>query len=73
MNKRPHTLMIQLLEWLAERPRTYADTMEAWRTSCPRFAIWEDAYCDELVTVGPIVSLSDRGRNMLERFRADAP
>ena len=33
----------QLLEWLAERPRTYAETLEAWKTSCPRLTIWEDA------------------------------
>ena len=35
--------MFQFLEWLSARPRTYAETMEAWRTSCPRLSIWEDA------------------------------
>lgn len=28
----------QFLLWLAAQPRTYAEAMEAWRTSCPRFA-----------------------------------
>lgn len=27
----------------------YADTMEAWRTSCPRLTIWEDALSDGLL------------------------
>jgi hypothetical protein len=45
----------QLLAWIAEGPRTYAETMEAWRTSCPRLSVWEDAVADGLVRV-------DRGR-----------
>ena len=36
-------LVLDLVEWIAERPRPYADVMEAWRTSCPRLPIWEDA------------------------------
>jgi hypothetical protein len=36
-------LVLDLVEWVAERPRAYADVMEAWRTSCPRLTIWEDA------------------------------
>jgi hypothetical protein len=34
---------LQLLEWLHARPRSYAETIEAWRSSCPRLTIWEDA------------------------------
>ncbi|MBI2760178.1 MAG: hypothetical protein HYX51_01980 [Chloroflexi bacterium] len=37
------------LTWVSSRPRTYANTMAAWRTSCPRFPIWEDALSDGLV------------------------
>ena len=33
----------QLLDWIGEEPRAYVETMEAWRTSCPRLTIWEDA------------------------------
>ncbi|MGL4813558.1 MAG: hypothetical protein ACRCXM_17450 [Beijerinckiaceae bacterium] len=36
-------LILDLVEWVAVRPRTYADVMEAWRTSCPRLTVWEDA------------------------------
>ena len=55
-------LMIQFLHWVVERPRTYADVMEAWRTSCPRMSIWEDAQADGLVQVdGQMVTLTARG------------
>jgi hypothetical protein len=33
------------------RPRTYSETMEAWRTSCPRMPVWEDAIDGELIKV----------------------
>jgi len=39
------------LTWVACRPRTYAEAMEAWRSSCPRFTIWEDAISDGLIQV----------------------
>jgi hypothetical protein len=41
----------QLLEWLAERPRSYAETLEVWKSSCPRLTIWEDAVRGGLVRV----------------------
>jgi len=31
------TLILDLLEWLAKRDRSYEEVMEAWRTSCPDF------------------------------------
>jgi hypothetical protein len=37
------SLMLDFLEWLGPEPRPYAEVMEAWRTSCPRLSIWEDA------------------------------
>jgi D-3-phosphoglycerate dehydrogenase len=36
-------LILDLLEWVGRKERTYAETMEAWRTSCPRLPVWEDA------------------------------
>jgi hypothetical protein len=42
-------LTLDFLTWVASSPRSYADTMEAWRSSCPRFTIWEDALEDGLV------------------------
>src|ERR1700722_2307330 len=49
----PVALVVQLLEWVEARPRTYAETMEAWRTSCPRLPVWEDATDHGLVAVVP--------------------
>ena len=36
-------LILDLLEWIGREPRSYADVIEAWRTSCPRLTVWEDA------------------------------
>ena len=36
-------LILDLLEWLARRDRSYEEVMEAWRTSCPRLPVWEEA------------------------------
>ncbi len=59
---------MQLLEWISERARTYAETMEAWRTSCPRMSIWEDAEIDGLVMVrDAAVQLTPLGRATVAR------
>ena len=42
---------LQLLSWIAEKPRTYPETIEAWKSSCPRLTVWEDALADALVRV----------------------
>jgi hypothetical protein len=42
---------LEFLSWLASRPRTYEETIAAWRTNCPRLSIWEDALADGLVRV----------------------
>jgi hypothetical protein len=44
-------LIVQFLEWVAARPRCYADVMDAWRTSCPRLPVWEAAVERDLVRV----------------------
>ena len=36
-------LVLDLLSWLAARERTYGEVTEAWRTSCPKLPVWEDA------------------------------
>lgn len=36
-------LLRDLLAWLATADRPYAEVMDAWRTSCPRLPVWEDA------------------------------
>ena len=37
------SLILDLLEWIDDRERTYEEVMNAWRTSCPRLPVWEDA------------------------------
>ena len=36
-------LTLDFLAWLAAAPRDYVEVMDAWRTSCPRLTVWEDA------------------------------
>jgi D-3-phosphoglycerate dehydrogenase len=44
------SLIVDLLAWLAARERSYEEVMDAWRTSCPKFPVWEDANDRGLVT-----------------------
>jgi hypothetical protein len=43
MTNTTENLILDLIEWVARRERTYPETMDAWRTSCPRLTVWEDA------------------------------
>jgi hypothetical protein len=36
-------LILDLLEWIGPEPRPYIEVIEAWRTSCPRLPVWEEA------------------------------
>lgn len=71
MEMENQSLVLDLVEWLAKRPRTYDDVMEAWRTSCPRLTIWEDAVDHGLVTRRrgesgqTLVAVTERGRAFL--------
>jgi hypothetical protein len=55
---------LQLLGWIAERPRGYRETVDVWKTSCPRLSTWEDALADGLVRV-------ERGRIVLTESGAE--
>jgi hypothetical protein len=69
----PVALVMDLLGWVALRPRTYRETMDAWRTSCPRLPVWEDAIDCGLVAVvadetgrgEQTVRLTEKGRALL--------
>jgi len=65
------SLVLDLVEWLAMRPRPYGDVMDAWRTSCPRLSIWEDALDLGLVRLTPegCVTATDAARAWLARER----
>jgi hypothetical protein len=71
----PTALVLDLLEWLGREPRRYAETMEAWRTSCPRLPVWEDAVERGFVrrerdgAQGSIVIVTDSGRQFLRAHR----
>src|SRR5215471_377827 len=43
-------LTLQFLDYIADG-RTYGETMEAWRSTCPRLSIWEDAVRHGLVRI----------------------
>lgn len=65
-------LVLDLVEWVAARPRDYAEVMDAWRTSCPRLTIWEDAIDAGYLARGSrngatIVTVTPLGRALLER------
>ncbi len=65
MTEKPSLIMIQFLAWIADRPRNYAQAMEAWRSSCPRLSVWEDAIIEGLIRIdsnaGRSVRLTPRG------------
>jgi len=63
-------LTLQLLAWIAARPRTYGETMEAWRTTCPRLTIWDDAVSDGLVSVDGADSMQDGRVRLTDSGRA---
>ena len=53
---------LELLTWVTARERSYADIVEAWRSNCPRLAVWDDAVTAGLVTAGRTgVALTERG------------
>ena len=70
-------LMLQFLEWVASRPRPYAEAMDAWRTSCPRLSIWEDALIAGLIqfegesSQPALVVLTSRGQAILDESRTE--
>ena len=43
MTESIENLILDLLEWVGRKERRYQETMDAWRTFCPRLTIWEDA------------------------------
>ncbi len=51
MSSTVDVLVLDLLEWLDRCDRSYDETMEAWRTSCPRLPVWEDATDRGLIAI----------------------
>jgi D-3-phosphoglycerate dehydrogenase len=66
--------ILDLLEWLGQQDRTYPETMEAWRTSCPKLPVWEDAADRGLVSMDvaqgrKTVRITKSGLALLEKLR----
>jgi hypothetical protein len=62
--------MREFLIWVDRTPRTYADAMRAWQSSCPRFSIWEDALDAGLVHVRRTqVVLTEQGQAALGKVK----
>ena len=68
-------LVIDLLEWIGPRPKPYAEVIDAWRTSCPRLPVWEEANArgyiihEHVAGSGTLISVSPVGLYILNRHR----
>ena len=68
-------LILDLLEWLAARERSYEEAIGAWRTSCPKLPVWEDAVDRGLIVRDDTdekstMQVTPSGLALLERRRA---
>jgi D-3-phosphoglycerate dehydrogenase / 2-oxoglutarate reductase len=62
------SLVLDLLEWMGPEPRPYAEVIEAWRTSCPRLPVWEEANDRGFIVRHPgVVSVSASGAEHLRQ------
>jgi len=72
MNSIIDPLVLDLVEWVSKEPRLYAEMLDAWRTSCPRLTVWEEA-CDRGLVKrtssadGTVVVVTEPGRRLLRR------
>ena len=58
-------LILDLIDWVERRERTYQETLDAWRTSCPRLPVWEDA-----TERGLVEAASANGRSIVRATSA---
>ena len=79
MSETVDNLILDLLEWIGPGERPYLETMEAWRTSCPRLPVWEDATDLGFIERrhqpgGPaLISVSPAGARHLSTHRSARP
>ena len=70
-------LIVDLLEWIGPRGRPYAEVMDAWRTSCPRLPVWEEANSrgyivhEQVAGTGSLISISASGLALLNQERPE--
>jgi hypothetical protein len=75
MSDTVEALILDLLEWIGPDSRPYHEVLDAWRTSCPRLPVWEDANdrgfvaCRRGVGLGRLISVTVAGREHLRKHR----
>ena len=75
MTEPVEALILDLLEWVGRDGRPYREVIEAWRTSCPRLPVWEEAnergLLEQTQSIGSdaIVCVSARGTALLAERR----
>ena len=78
MDDAVEALVLDLLEWIGPTPRPYGEVMEAWRTSCPRLPVWEEANERGYLTRysrhghGAVVAVTVAGQQYLDQQRGVA-
>jgi hypothetical protein len=71
-------LVLELLEWIGPGPKPYAEVIDAWRTSCPRLPVWEEANVRGYIVrqhrpgSPAMVSVSEAGLGLLDKHRRGA-
>lgn len=68
------SLILDLLEFVANGGRSYEEVMDAWRTSCPQLPVWEEAndrrlLAREDVNGRSVVRITSSGLALLEERR----
>jgi D-3-phosphoglycerate dehydrogenase len=69
------SLILDLLEWIGPAGRPYDEVMDAWRTSCPRLPVWEEANRRGLIERSrgqdnrSVVTVSSAGMGLLQSHR----
>ena len=72
-------LVIDLLEWIGPRGRPYTEVIEAWRTSCPRLPVWEEANArgyivrEHVAGTNALILVSPDGLALLSQRRGGSP
>jgi hypothetical protein len=68
-------LVLDLLDWIGPGARPYAEVLDAWRTSCPRLPVWEEANARGYINRehspghGALISVSPLGKALLQGRR----
>jgi hypothetical protein len=68
-------LVLDLLEWMGPSPRPYDEVLEAWKSSCPRLPVWEEAndrgfVMRHFASDGRLVSVTPAGLAYLRKRRS---